>query len=100
MAAIAAAGGTVTCISITPTSAQAPAAFVTTPPATLKTPWGEPDLQGIWKDEFDTPLQRNAKYAAQEFFTKLQRAELDKERATLVERRGPGATLTSRGGCY
>jgi hypothetical protein len=68
MAAIAAAGGTVTCISITPTSAQAPAASVTTPPAALKTPWGEPDLQGIWKDEFDTPLQRPAKYAAQEIF--------------------------------
>jgi hypothetical protein len=22
----------------------------------LKTPWGEPDLQGIWTDESDTPL--------------------------------------------
>ena len=56
-------------------------------PAALKTPWGEPDLQGIWKDEFDTPLQRSAKYAGQEFFTEAQRAELDKERATLGERR-------------
>jgi hypothetical protein len=74
-------------MSITPTSAQAPAASVTTPPAALKTPWGEPDLQGIWKDEFDTPLQRSAKYAGQEFFTEAQRAELDKERAMLVERR-------------
>jgi hypothetical protein len=94
MAAIAAAGGTVTCISITPTSAQAPAASVTTPPAALKTPWGEPDLQGIWKDEFDTPLQRPAKYAAQEFFTEPQRAELDKERATLVERRRGSPDVT------
>ena len=25
----------------------------------LKTPWGEPDLQGIWTDESDTPLQRS-----------------------------------------
>jgi hypothetical protein len=24
----------------------------------LKTPWGEPDLQGIWTDEVETPLQR------------------------------------------
>jgi hypothetical protein len=23
----------------------------------LRTPWGEPDLQGIWTEEFDTPLQ-------------------------------------------
>src|SRR5258708_35737161 len=61
------------------TSAQAPA------PA-LTTPWGEPDLQGIWMDESDTPLQRPAKYANQEFFTEAQRAELDKERAALLGR--------------
>ena len=62
-------------------SATAPAAA-----ATLKTPWGEPDLQGIWMDESDTPLQRPAKYANQEFFTEAQRAELDKERAALLGR--------------
>ena len=28
--------------------------------AMLKTAWGEPDLQGIWTDETDTPLQRPA----------------------------------------
>ena len=50
----------------------------------LKTPWGEPDLQGIWTDESDTPLQRPAKYANQEFFTEAQRAELDKERSELL----------------
>src|SRR4249919_3710672 len=86
MVAIGAAGSAVTPMCITPTSAQAPAASVA-PPAALKTPWGEPDLQGIWTIEFDVPLQRPAKYAGQEFFTEAQRAELDKERATLVERR-------------
>ena len=25
------------------------------PSSALRTPWGEPDLQGIWTDEFDTP---------------------------------------------
>ena len=39
----------------------------------LKTTWGEPDLQGIWTDESDTPLQRPAKYANQEYFTEAQR---------------------------
>jgi hypothetical protein len=34
-------------------SAQAPASSNTA----LKTHWGEPDLQGIWTEEFDTPLQ-------------------------------------------
>jgi len=54
--------------------------------AALKTPWGEPDLQGIWTDETDTPLQRSAKYANQEFFTPAQRVELDKERSALLGR--------------
>src|SRR6267142_7112087 len=67
-------------VSITKISAQAPAAPM------LKTPWGEPDLQGIWTDETATPLQRSAKYATQEFFTEAQRAELDKERSELLGR--------------
>src|SRR3979411_1448449 len=67
---------------------QAPTASVTGPAAApvLKTPWGEPDLQGIWTDESDTPLQRPAKYANQEFFTEAQRTELDKQRSALVGR--------------
>src|SRR5882672_2276918 len=80
---VAAAGtvGAVIAVSITGTSAQAPAAA-----PVLKTAWGEPDLQGIWTDESDTPLQRSAKYANQEFFTEAQRAELDKARAALLGR--------------
>lgn len=54
--------------------------------AAAVTPWGEPDLQGIWTDETDTPLQRSAKYANQEFFTDAQRQELDNERAALLGR--------------
>jgi hypothetical protein len=76
------------CLSIIPTSAQAPADSTTTAAAAaaLKAPWGEPDLQGIWTVETDTPLQRLAKYASQEFFTEAQRAELDSARATLLAR--------------
>jgi len=55
-------------------------------PPTLLTPWGEPDLQGIWTVESDTPLQRSPKYANQEFFTPAQRDELDKERAAQLGR--------------
>ena len=47
----------------------------------LKTSWGEPDLQGIWSDEYQTPLQRPAKYAGKESFTDAERAQLDKERS-------------------
>ena len=47
----------------------------------LRTPWGEPDLQGIWTEEFDTPLQRPTRFANQEFFTEAQRQELNRQRA-------------------
>jgi hypothetical protein len=77
VAIAATAVGVAISASITGTSAQTPA---------LKTGWGEPDLQGIWTDEFDTPLQRPAKYATQEFFTEAQRAELDQSRAAVLGR--------------
>jgi hypothetical protein len=53
---------------------------------TIRTPWGEPDLQGIWTDETDTPLQRAPRNAGQEFFTEAQREEIDKERMALLGR--------------
>jgi len=92
-AAIAAAAGGVISVSITGSSAQAPtvsgAALNTAPSkaGSLKTTWGEPDLQGIWTNEFDTPLQRPARYGNQEFFTDEQRAELDRVRLGIVNRR-------------
>src|SRR6266853_2516734 len=87
MAAIAAAAvSAVISASIDRTSAQAPArsAAAPAPAPALKTPWGEPDLQGIWTDETDTPLQRPAKYADQEFFTAAQRSELDEARTAVL----------------
>jgi hypothetical protein len=82
-AIVAAAASAAISVSVTLSSAQAPAVSS----AALKTPWGEPDLQGIWTDEFDTPLQRPLKYANQEFFTEAQRKELDNERSALLGRR-------------
>ena len=52
----------------------------------LATPWGEPDLQGIWTSDGEIPLQRPARYANREFFTDEERAELDKQRATAIGR--------------
>jgi hypothetical protein len=76
----AALGGGIS-VSITRAQAQAPVTSTIAP--ALKTPWGDPDLQGIWTDEASTPLERPAKYATQEFFTEAQRAELDKARVAL-----------------
>jgi hypothetical protein len=81
--AVIAAVVAVISVSIAGTSAQAP---TTTPAPALKTPWGEPDLQGIWTDETDTPFQRPAQFANQEFFTPEQRAQLDRTRTELLER--------------
>src|SRR6202521_4224303 len=71
--------------ALTQTLPIAPGASLPSP--VLKTPWGEPDLQGIWTDKFETPLQRPAKYADQEFFTEAQRAELDQVRSGMLNRR-------------
>jgi hypothetical protein len=51
-----------------------------------KTPWGEPDLQGIWSRDADVPLQRPTKYGNREFFTDAERAELDRQISGIISR--------------
>ncbi len=89
-AALAAAAALISA-SVGPPTAQAQATSAAS--AAPKTPWGDPDLQGIWTDEFDTPLQRPARYANQEFFTEAQRAELDRQRSALLDRRATDRDL-------
>ena len=106
--AIAAAVSAAILAPVTRIAAQAPPPYA--PPQAgegrvrepLKTPWGEPDLQGIWTDEFDTPLQRPAKYANQEFFTEAQREELDKQRGALFgsDPRQERGSAVDVGGAY
>jgi hypothetical protein len=104
VAIAAAAASAVISAPITWAWAQAPAASGTTPaPApSLKTAWGEPDLQGIWTDETATPLQRPARYANQEFFTEAERAELDRVRSEVLgrERRAERGTERDVSGSY
>ncbi len=78
------------------TSAQAPASRVPVAADSrsvdplARTPWGVPDLQGIWGSEQQIPLQRPERFANQEFFTDAERAALDSERlgsARLGDRR-------------
>jgi hypothetical protein len=51
-----------------------------------KTALGHPDLQGIWLDEFQTPLERPAQYADREFLTEEERQKQDDERSGNVGR--------------
>jgi hypothetical protein len=102
MVAIAAAGAAIVA-PITQAAAQTPRASAGAPvPTTLKTPWGDPDLEGIWTDETDTLLQRSSRYADQEFFTEAQRAELNRERSEVLglEKRGERGTELDLAGAY
>src|SRR5207247_2286124 len=53
-------------------SAQAPA----NPGREFRTPWGEPDLQGIWSGETLTPLQRPARFANKPVLTPEEAAKV------------------------
>ena len=50
-----------------------------------RTPWGDPDLQGIWNNTVNTPLERPEALAGQEFLTEeevaTREARRDAERA-------------------
>jgi hypothetical protein len=60
--AVALAGvSAVISVCIMPARAQAPEASAIASASALRTPWGEPNLQGIWTDETETALQRPAK---------------------------------------
>jgi len=98
VAVVASAVSAVVLVSISQPMAQAPA--LKTP--ALQTPWGEPDLQGIWTDESDTPMQRSPRFATQEFFTDAQRAELDRARSALIgrDRRAERGTEADVAGAY
>ena len=100
VALTAAAVSTPILASITRSPAQAPATAYSVP--SLRTPWDEPDLQGIWTVEANTPLQRPATYATQEFFTEAQRIELDSARTGLPgkDRRAARGTEIDVTGSY
>ena len=46
-----------------------------------RTPWGAPNLQGIWDSKSTTPLQRPEQYAEREFLTDDEIVALEEERA-------------------
>jgi len=76
-------------VSDVPAQGQSPAGTATNGAAASSAPrtaWGVPDLQGIWTDPYETPLQRSAKYAGKGFFTEEERVELDRLRAGLLRR--------------
>ena len=61
----------------------------TTPGATLRTPWGDPDLRGVWQNATLTPLQRSVDRAEHEFLTDEQLAEQEARAATNLANEAP-----------
>jgi hypothetical protein len=68
-----------------PAAAQAPAggtkAAATAKDSTLRTPWGAPDLQGIWDRHTITPLQRATGKESQDVLSDEEVASLEAETA-------------------
>ena len=46
--------------------------------AAQTTPWGDPDLQGVWSNQTPVPLERPAALANKPFFTAAEAAEVEK----------------------
>src|SRR2546427_2493180 len=73
---------TIVALATVPVAGQArqpaPRGGTATAPASPRTPWGHPDLQGIWTFKTITPLERPAKFAKQAFLTEQEAAELER----------------------
>ena len=51
--------------------------------AVPETEWGQPDLQGVWNFNSETPLQRPEEFGDREFLTaeEIQQARIDREQS-------------------
>jgi hypothetical protein len=74
---------------------------------TLKTAWGDPDLQGIWSQKYQIPLQRPARDAGKPLLTpdEVKQREADRaQQAATAPKRGdriaPRGTLEDLTGAY
>jgi len=57
---------------------KGPSATKATKSTTGKTPWGHPDLQGVWECRTVTPMERPAELAGKETLTEAEAAEYEK----------------------
>ncbi len=53
-----------------------------------RTSWGAPDLQGIWSNPYETPLERPEEYGTREFLTDAEIAEAEQALAARYENPG------------
>ena len=67
-----------------PAAGQAQAPEDTWTPS--RTPWGVPDLQGVWNNSTTTPLERPRELAGKAFLTDAEASELDKQAQDRADR--------------
>jgi hypothetical protein len=67
----------ITSIASTGIGGQAQSSAKTNTGMPTRTPWGEPDLQGIWTIETVTPLERPQEFAGKEFLTEQEAAAFE-----------------------
>ena len=88
----------------TPIAGQAPVArpVAARPAASSRTPWGDPDLQGVWHVMAQVPLERAQQYAGREYLTDEEVATLDKGKAENQGRNSRAAAGSAQdvGGAY
>src|SRR5687768_6844930 len=63
--------------------------------AAQTTPWGDPDLQGIWSNQTPVPLERPAPLANKPTFTKEEAAAVEKNSLASILKFVGGAIPTS-----
>ena len=75
-----------------PATVQAQTTVAATPEWTSpQTPWGDPDLQGIWDFRTLTPLERPKEFTGKEFHTDKEVADLERRRQERPDGRTPAS---------
>ena len=59
-----------------------------------RTPWGDPDLQGMWTNETITPFERPPQYKGKAFLTAAEAAKIEQD---IAKRRAAGDGKSSPG---
>jgi hypothetical protein len=75
--------------SSSPAAQAARPAAARKPAQVPRTPWGHPDLQGVWDFRTITPMERPARFAGKQFLTEAEAATLEDENAEAAVDRAP-----------
>src|SRR4030081_2008337 len=73
-------------VSLPVISGQAPAGKPKAGAKTFRTPWGDPDLQGVWNDATSTPLQRPTGVASKDILSDAEAEEFQDQLASNLSR--------------